>query len=276
MKKLLILCIPIILLSSSCRKLVQDEFDNFDKKITVNSILIQDEFAQLHLSLTDELNPSELTNINNAVIEMFNQDSVIISFAYVGNGIYNSDYIVKENDYFTLNVLTDNDFVNAKCEIPERPEIFNFYVNENGWVNNEGILQPKVNFTIPNNTSQEQYFEAYIVIYNETADNVNEEYPILYFDNTSFCTEVISKSIKIEHHSFSYPPEKHQYQLIIKSVDKNYYYYVKSLEDYNLSRYPDFSNSSIVPLNLFSNIENGYGIFCGYSHASSDIIQPIY
>ncbi len=238
--------------------------------------MILDEFAQLHLSLTDELNPSELTNISNATIEMHNQDSVIIIFTYFGNGIYTSDYLVKENDCFTLNVTSDNDFINAECEIPERPEILNFHVNENGWVNNEGILHPKVNFTIHNNTSKKQYFEAYVVIYNETEDNINEEYPILYFDNIGINSDEISKSVKIEHHSYSYPPEKHRYQLIIKSVDWNYYYYVKSLDDYNLSRYPDFSNSSIVPLNLFSNIENGYGIFCGYSHASSDTIHAIY
>jgi hypothetical protein len=255
---------------------VQDEFNNFDNKITVNSILIQDECAQLHLTLTDELNPSELLNISNAGIEMYNQDSALLNFNYIENGTYISDYIVKENDFFKLEVFTDNDCVSAECLIPNKPEILDFYVNENGWADNEGRLQPQVNFTIPNSTSKEHYFEAYILIYNETADYVNEEYPVLYFDNVGINADSLTKSVKIQHHSFSYPPEKHKYQLIIKSVDRNYYQYVKSLDDYDLSRYPDFSNSSIVPTNIFTNIENGYGIFCGYSQAISDIKEPIY
>lgn len=276
MHRVLLIFISLLLICSSCRKLVQDEFIDFDNKITVNSILIQDEYAQLHLSYTDELNKYELKNISNANIEMYNQDLILINFNYTENGIYISDYIVKENDSFKLKVFTDDDCVTAECFIPEKPEILDFFVHENVWVDNEGILQPELNFTILNSKSKKLYFEAYILIYNETADYVTEEYPVLYFDNVGVNADNITKSVKVQHYNFSYPSEKYQYQLIIKSVDLNYYKYVKSLDDYNLSRYPNFSNASIVPTNLFSNIENGYGIFCGYSQTISDIKEPIY
>lgn len=275
MKRVLIIFISLLLLNSSCRKIVQDEFKSFENTLTVNSILIEGKNVQLYLSLTDKLNEYQLKNISNANIEMYNQDSILVFFDYNENGIYVSDYIVKENDFFTLRVYKDNDSVSSKCLIPTKPEIVDFYVNENAWVDNEGILQPQLNFTILNNKSKECYFEAYILIYNATADYVIEEYPVLYFDNSGFNADSISKCEKIQHHSYSYPPEKYQYQLIIKSVDINYYKYVKSLGDYNLSRYPGFSNSSIVPTNLFTNIENGFGIFCGYSQTISNIIEPM-
>ncbi|NLA25525.1 MAG: DUF4249 family protein [Bacteroidales bacterium] len=275
MKRVLIIFISLLLLSSSCRKIVQDEFKCFENTLTANSILIEGEYVQLHLSLTDELNEYQLINVSNANIEMYNQDSLFLSFAYVENGIYVSDYIIRENDSFTLKVNKDNDSVSSECLIPAKPELLDFYVNENAWVDNEGILQPQLNFTILNNKSKECYFEAYILIYNTTADYVIEEYPVLYFDNSGFNADSISKCLKIQHHSYSYPPEKHQYQLIIKAVDFNYYKYVTSITDYNLGRYPDFSNATIVPTNLFSNIKNGYGIFCGYSQTISDIIGII-
>ncbi len=276
MKKVLLICIPIFFIISSCRKIVQDEFNNFDNKITVNSILIENEFAQLHVSLTDELNEFQLKNIRNAGIEMYNQDSMLISFIYTEKGIYESEYIVKENDFFKLKVFTDNDCVTAECVIPKRTDFSDFYVTENAWVDDEGRLQPEVHFTIPNNKLEQQYFEAYLIVYNKNADFIEEEYPILYFDNIEENDETILKSAKIQMMSYSYPPEKYKYQLILKSVNQNYYKYVKSLDDYNLSRYPDFSNSAIVPLNLYTNIENGYGIFCGYSQTISDTIEPIY
>lgn len=276
MKKVLIICISVLFISSSCRKLVQDEFNDFDSKITVNSILIEGGNAKIQLTLTDGLNEKELQGISNAVIEIYNQDSVLLSFNYVENGIYVSDYIVRENDSFKLKVNTGNSSVTSECLIPGKPEISDFFVIEKAWVDDEGNLQPEVNITISNCTSEEKYFEAYILIYNETADYVIEEFPVLYFNNIGSNADSISKSFKIQHHSFSYPPSNHQYQLIVKSVDRNYYKYVKSLDGYNLSRYPDFSNSSIVPVNLYTNIESGYGIFCGYSQAISMIKEPIF
>ncbi len=276
MNRVLLVLFLLLLLNISCRKLVQEEFDNFENKITVNSILVQDQIAKLYLSFTDELNEHELGIINNANVEMYNQDSVLISFNYIENGTYISDYIVKENDAFKLKIITDNDSISAECLIPKKTEILHFLVYENDWVDNEGILQPKISFTIPNIISKELYFEAYLIIYNGTADYVIEEFAFLFFDNIDDKNENISKLVKIQHSSYSYPPENYQYQLVIKSVDLNYYKYVKSLNDYNLGRYPSFSNSSIVPSNLFSNIENGYGIFCAYSQTISEIIKPIY
>lgn len=274
-KTLLIFAFLIILFSSSCRKLVQDEFEDFNSKITINSIIVQDEQIHLHVSLTSGLDAYELSNVNNANIEMYNQDSVLLNFNYVEKGHYISDYIAKENDEFYLKVNVNNSIVSSSCFIPDRVNISEFHIIENAWVDNEGVLQPKINFSIINDLSKDLFFEAYILIYDENVTEVIEEYPVLFFDNFELEKDIISKSVKISHHFYSNNINNYKYQLIIKSVDSNYYKYVKSFENYNLSRFPDFSNAGIVPTNLFSNINNGYGIFCGYSQTLSDIKAPI-
>jgi hypothetical protein len=278
MKKILLICISLLLLFSSCRKIVQDEFASFENKITLNSILVEGETAKLHLSLTNGLNEYALSNITNAQIEMYNQDSLRINFEYDKNGIYISDYLVNENDKFTLTVRTETDSINTSCVVPIKTEFLDFYVQERAWVNYEGLLQPEVNFTVPNNKSETKYFEASILIYNKIGEYVDMEDPILYFDNIGEHKDSIYKKVRLKFTSFSSSSESYQYKykLIIKSVDKNYYEYVKSFEDYNISREPNFSTSSVVPTNLYSNIENGYGVFCAYSQVCSEIIEPIY
>lgn len=278
MKKIILLSISILLLSSSCRKIVQDKFDSFDNKITLNSILVEGETVKLHVSLTNGLNEYALSNITNAKIEMYNQDSLRINFEYGYNGLYISDYVVNENDKFILTIRTATDSIETSCEVPLKTEILNFYVLERAWLNYEGLLQPEVNFTVPNNKSEREYFEASLLIYNKFGGFVDVDDPILYFDNLGEDSDSIYKKVRLKFTSFSSSAEAYQYKykLIIKSVDKNYYEYVKSFEDYNISREPNFSTSSVVPTNLYSNITNGYGVFCAYSKVCSEIVEPIY
>ena len=268
-----IIIIGLILLCSSCRELVQDEFDSFENKICVNSILSTDKPVNIHLSTTDELNDCALAYLEDAVIEMYNQDSIFLNFTYSGDGQYSSDYSVKEGDVFNLKIKNANESIGSSCEIPEHAEILDFYVNKNAWVDETGHLQPEAHFTIKNQTGESQFYEAYVIIYDSTASYVEEEYPILYFDNEGESENTITKDVKIEMQSFSYPPIAYKYELIIKSLDRNFYEYINSIEDYLPGRYPNFSSISIVPLNLYSNIENGYGIFCGYSYSKSKMIE---
>ncbi len=274
MYRIFLIFISLLLINSACRKLVQDEFADFENKITVNSIFVEDENAEIHLSFTNKLNEHELNTINSAIIEVYNQDSVLLNFQNISNGKYVSDYIIKENDSFNLKIIVDKDSVIANCHIPAKTEILDFQVNENAWVGNEGDTQPEIHFTISTDKTKNQYFEADIIIYYQESDYIEESYAIAYFDNINHDIDSLSKSVKIQHSHYSYPPKKYKYQLMIKSVDFNYYNYAKSFVDYELSRYPDFSNLGVVPENLFSNIENGYGIFCGYAKSFSLIKQP--
>ena len=62
--------------------------------------------------------------------------------------------------------------------------------------------------------------------------------------------------------------------LEIRSVSQNYYKFVKQKYLYDLGRYPEFMAASTTALPLFSNINNGYGIFAGYGSMKSDTIFP--
>jgi hypothetical protein len=60
--------------------------------------------------------------------------------------------------------------------------------------------------------------------------------------------------------------ESDEYELIVElnSVSENYYNYKKQLGIYLKKEDGDIFEGIPDPVNLFSNIENGYGIFAGY------------
>ncbi len=275
-KYLLIFCLVLLVSGTSCRKLVQDEFPDFENRITVNSILECGEVAQVHLSFTDGLNEHELKDIDNATVVMFNNDT-LIEFNYAGEGLYVSDYTVAENDSFKLKVSIDTAEVTSECYVPEIPQILDWSVVKNGWVDSDGMLQPKVYFTIKNN-DQQQYYEALLIAtindYGNEEDVV-ELISLALFDNINEMSDSITKSIEVKHETSFYPPKPWRYQMIIRGIDENYYRYLISFNNYNLTRFPDFSNGSVVPVNLFSNIRNGYGIFCGSSVVVTSETDPM-
>jgi len=62
--------------------------------------------------------------------------------------------------------------------------------------------------------------------------------------------------------------------LELRSISYNYYQYLKQLYLYNTGRYPDFTGGVVSTFPLHSNVQNGYGIFAGYSSVVSDLINP--
>lgn len=268
------------ILSASCRELVQDEFPDFENKVTVNTIIKSNSPIKLHLSLTDELNSTPLSNIQNAEITLTTQSAETIDFEHVAEGVYSSDYIAKETDTFNLSInVPDKENISADCYIPQSDEIIDAVVSENTWVNSESELSPSIYFKIKNNKNQLLYYEALITVFSayQTTQhkkyNLEDEYIIQLFDNSTEKNDFIEKNIKFQYYKSSNIKKKYFYLLTLRFVDSNYYKYAKSLKAYDESRNPIFSGSSIIPTSLYSNVKNGYGIMCAYSQIISDTLK---
>jgi hypothetical protein len=280
---------------------VQDEFPEFENTVTVNTLISAGDSVKIYLAYTDELNENPLETIENAEITMSNQNWDNISFTHQGNGLYISDYIAQVNDTFNLTVVVPNeDIVTSTCVVPEPIEIIDASVDLYGWVDDEGIASPLVHLKIKNDPNKAFYGVVYAQIYSEEQSYLENPYytddpdcseapfyldSILYIytscqdykaigtiDNITENGEFIEKELGIVRTSFQYPVPKYAFQIKLRTVDYNYYTYLNSIGAYDVGRNPDFTNSFIVPSNLYSNIENGYGIMCSYSEFETDTI----
>ncbi|MBN2777461.1 MAG: DUF4249 family protein [Bacteroidales bacterium] len=284
---IIILC----LLSSSCRELVQDEFPDFENSVTVNTLIGAGDTVKIYLAYTDELNGNPLETIKNAGILMSNQNLESISFTHQGNGLYVSNYVAQINDTLNLTVLVPNeDVVTSSCVVPEPIEIIDADVDPYGCVNDEGVAIPLANVKIRNNFDNAFYGVVYVKSYVEeprisedlnnpgayiidTVYVLNSDYKAIgIIDNINEFGEFLEKEIEVFKLFDSNRIISVAFQFKLRTVDYNYYSYLISIGAFEVSRYTDFSNSYIAPSNLFSNIENGYGIMGAFSEFETDTI----
>jgi|WetSurMetagenome_2_1015567.scaffolds.fasta_scaffold243896_2 hypothetical protein len=287
----LVLCVLIL---SSCIKLVQDKFPDFQPIPTVNSILVADSILKIHISLASKLDSTPLEYVNNAVVLLYVDDLLKDSLIYSGQGIYTSNTIIRPlHNYRCLIIIPGFKTITCTNSIPQPTGILNVeHINIAG-KDEEGITFPAIKFTFKNKLGEKRYYEAVIRLLENGKEEIAEPYnqtdPILLNEGlplTSFSNDFISDSIYTmtinystgetgsingeEIHTILYP-----LILELRSVSFDYYQYVKQLYLYEKGRYPDFTESVVTPFPLFSNIKDSYGIFAGYSSFVSDTINPL-
>ena len=285
----LILFIIIILFTSSCRKLVEDNFDDFERKATINSFLTTDSLLQVHLSETGTIGEGEILYIENADVTMY-IDDLPVELIYQRKGIYSSTEIVKPNTYYLCEIIHNNESVTASCYIPSKPILNSVEVSEDAWLNENSELSPIVSFELQNSANDSLYFEGFMTVLTEVV-NVNYDtitwdiissdtsyskeggYSIGLFSNINESANTITKNIPFSLMSFSFPKPVYLYVFEVRAVSKSAYKYMQSMELYNLGANPEFGSTTPPPYNLYSNVNNGYGIFGGYSSTITDTLR---
>ncbi len=280
--------IIIVILTSSCRKLVQDNFDDFEKKVVINAFIAADSNLIIHLSETGTIGEGEIHYIENADVTMY-IDDLPVELNYQSKGIYFSTEIVKSNTHYLCEIIHNNESITSSCYIPSKPILNSVEVTEDAWLNENSELSPIVSFELQNSPNDSLYFEAYMTVFIELV-NVNYDtitwdiissdttyskeggYSIGLFSNIDESDNTITKNIPFSLMSFSFPKPVYLYIFEIRAVSKSAYKYMQSMELYNLGANPEFGSATPPPYNLYSNVNNGYGIFGGYSSTISDTL----
>lgn len=284
----IILCFSI----SSCRELVQDEFSQFEIIVTANTLISAGDSVKISLSYTDELNENPLESIENADIKMTTQNHSDISVIHQGGGVYISDYIAQPKDTVNLTVLIPHkDVVSSTCVVPEAIDIFDADVDPYGSIDDEGTAASLAYVKVKNRFDIPIYGVVYIRTYTDELrysidlDNpeatysidtvcvMQEDYKVIgTIDNINNYGEFLEKELKVTREFYSSNTISFAFQLKLRTVDYNYYTYINSIGAYEVGRNPDFTNSFIAPINIYTNIENGYGIMGAYSEFETDTI----
>ncbi len=248
----LFILILIVFHLFSCRKIVQDEFDSFTNLITINAVLVEGDSIKVHLTFSDELNDQPLNVIADAQVEVVINHLNIDTLSYSGNGIYSSDYICSSGDNIEIHVITaQGKPIFANTIIPDSTNINATSINDNVWIDNEGISQPALYLSIKNNPLVSEYFEV-----------------MLFADAESVSFLVNDENSENEFIEVQIPFKKgytNSLMVEFRAVSFSYYEYVRTYKLYLEGRYPEFGIGTVLPFNIYSNIDNGLGIFCAYN-----------
>jgi hypothetical protein len=279
----------------SCRKLVQSDFPGFKQVPTVNSILSADSLLKVHISLASKLDTNELKGLDNAQVKLYVNDTFKELLISTGNGVFTSTTFVEPSKKYECRVdITGYETVICSNIIPKPSHVRDIVHISVAGKDQEGMTYPAVKFTFSNTKNEKSYYEARIRLIEYGSEQIpdmynivdpvllNEGLPLSVFSNELITDTAYTMTINYFTGSASSsnggPMTTTLYPFIleVRSVSYDYYQFVRQKYLYDTGRFPEFGLSSNQAFQLYSNVQNGYGIFAGYSSVISDTITPQY
>lgn len=256
----------IIILNSSCEKSLQiDQFE--ETKLVVNAILEVDKKIQINLTRTRNiLDPKDSIDwVRNADVYLrIDGNSYSEKLVYDSIGNYTSELTAEYSRIYELEIEhPEYPDVYAQAHMPSKPLGFVKFLQ------NSGITQSGSTFEleITNNRNSQYYiWEMFtdktgstfnISSQDKKTDNILPDETLtrdkIFFDATQFESDILNS------HFTAYDFDEQDLSVTkvrLITVNSDMYQYYRSLELYNNS-----SINPIEPIEIFSNVENGLGVF---------------
>ncbi|MDD2635050.1 MAG: DUF4249 domain-containing protein [Bacteroidales bacterium] len=287
-----LICYLVILLSS-CKEVVQSEFPDIEKTPVVNSILQADSTLVINLSYSASLNFGKIEYIENATIRFFVDDNLEEIISNGEDGMYISNITVTSGKKYNCEIdIPGYKMISCEAIIPIRAKIINITHKNFAYTDPEGTIYPAVELTFENNIYTTKYFEVVIKAlrtnWEGEEDNIyaylvgiddpliiNEGLPIAVFSNELITDSIYTMSLNYFTGGSSWNiADTYPYIVELHSINYDYYKYLKQLYLFKQAVNSDNLTGSTPPVQIYSNVENGYGIFAGYSNFISDTIFP--
>jgi len=262
----------------ACEKTIRIDIPESEKKIVINGVLSPDEDIKVTISRSlyildpDDGKPPFLTN---AVVNLFENGQFINTLSHLSNGNYSINYQASEGNtyYFEVNA-NDLNTATTSTKIPSKVNIKSM-----GWepdIHND--IQFTVKFSDPGETENYYLIDALyspdtnLVKYYNFYISGNEQVLDIFTTHTGqiiLSDEVINgKSAEISFYAMDYLETFGIYKINLKNITRDYYLYLKS---YTL-QYENIDNPFAEPVQVYHNINNGFGILGSFNVSSKTII----
>lgn len=294
--KILIIILSIMIFFTSCTKIVDILYPEHTPELVVNCIFTTDSLLTVQVSTTVAYNDSiENEFTKNLDIELYCNNTYVENLTNVGEGTYiSSTYPEIEKTYKIIINRENAETITAKSYIPKLPEYINFDTILSFYYNPQeedyyslGLLSindyPTTNnyysFQLTTHTEYSTYTDIEYIDYKYTDERLKsseiEKYGLnfMLFTDKYFNGENVTLNFDYEAPCTDFQPAYLVYKF--KSLSSDYYKYINSLIIHSENQ--DYFNDPFYvgqPVRVYSNIENGYGIFAGFnSYTDSLLIQ---
>jgi hypothetical protein len=300
LNNLIFICPVIFIVAIGCRKEIEIDLDELSPKPVINCLFTPEKPFRIHVSLSKNPTDTANYNINSALVMLFGNDGTDEQLPSTGNGYYSKSSIIpRAGVVYTLKVkISDMNEASATGSIAPNTTKITEIESKSGFktepvmgtgeearipvqniqvkfLHNPGendfmglsvvqyaIIHHHVNDSIFVVEDKNRFYYGYLdsddpPILSEGFDNYYV-YQMLLFRNTNFTEQPAAVRFNVEKETpskfwlrfFHFSPEAFQY---VKS-----WFIHEYTQDYDFWEIYE-------PQPLYSNIENGYGIFAGYS-----------
>jgi hypothetical protein len=299
MKKTALFLLLINLIFTNCQTVVDIDIPIENPQLALNATLVNGARIGVHLSESQHiLDGTEFQNINDAEVKIYENGEFLTHLFEKELGFYYSDSLtqVKAGNTYRVEV-SKNGFqsVDAECRVPQNPAKIINTTLDTAEVNEFGYSERVLEFDI------EIEDEAGVANFYELV--ITEEAYVYYYDYNTNPPTIVDSSMFINplyleskdpslegYQSFgksvifddglfdgkkyhlkvtsSYYPDlsgdtKNQpkYIVILRNTSKSYYLYQQSVKLYYWVDEDPFAQ----PVQIYNNINNGFGIFSSYN-----------
>ena len=303
-----IILLVFIVVFSACEKTEKiDDFPLRPSKLVVNCYFSENNEWQFQVSKSlSVLDNAELKLIDNATVKLFEGSELLATVSEQNeNSWYSIDYNLPQVGHTYSIEVTSPDFgatlkATDICPVPVAINKVNlnitdssFYTYEDydGTIHSYGDITGKfvVNFDDP--AGSDNYYQVAVYsmdtmwydedyfslqkreIYVSTDDvaisgngGSNSESRKLLFSDELFNGQ--SYSISMTFNDWFDSQIGKYYYIELESITKAGFLYRKTVEDFSSSQYDMFAE----PVQVYSNIDGGFGIFAGYSHYTDSVL----
>ena len=273
----------ILFLLTSCTKEVVIDLPYHEGKSVVNSLFSPDTILCVHVSrsriITDTFFIQETAPV--VVLKYAEKTDTLQS---TGNGYYMlQDHVPQVQTRYTIEVFsteygkaTTSDIIPAKVNF----NIIN-YVHRAG-IDPEGFKFSSITMRFSDPPDEKNYYEILLRyerknshcyglknLWSEDIVIKNEGFVNELYGNLIFSDELVNGETHTIIFNFYHGQDELNTALNLfvhfRSVSENYFLYKKKLLLHFENQFGDIWDGTGNPVNLYSNVENGYGIFAGYS-----------
>lgn len=270
----------------SCKKVIDIELPETEPKIVVNSFFTENSRIKVHLS--ESIGPvgGAPPDITDALV-VVKENGVIIDTMYLESGYYYSHILAEKNSNYALEITVPGmQSVFCKDIIPEKTILQSYVCTDSIYIDGDGFIinELELDFDdLPGSSFYEVELEAHDVVHNykmglwfmKNSDPIITSTGLLDYNPRTliFKDDMFDGkhcSVKIYFATQAYLD--YSLKIIFRSVSESYYKYKEKQFAYLYSLENDIFSGMSEPINLYSNITGGYGVFAGYSSAEKEII----
>ncbi len=300
MRKLIYITV-IVFAFISCEKEVDIPIEYSESKLVVNSVFCTDSLWNVEISASKYIyDTMQIPLLDNAIVTIADSDKNSIELFNQGNGIYTSLTEKPElNKAYTVNVLHSvYDNVSSTSKLPNNININDISWDEQVLFEGQEYRKVKITFQDPpeNNYYSIRVFERnwmiegwnnegyldsilveqpyYIISQNASvSNNENKNYVTsIYFSDDLFDGNEYTFDFLLDNYMFENSwgsgSERLPIYISFSTLSKDLYWYQTSLQKYQYSNGDFFSQ----PVQVYTNVENGLGIFAGCSSVQDSIV----
>ncbi|MBW8048904.1 MAG: DUF4249 domain-containing protein [Cytophagales bacterium] len=268
--------IPFIPFLFACEMIVDVDLPPYDSQLVANCFFNPDTLFEVHVSHSlGILDTGTLDNIENAKVEILENGQVISVLSHTGGGIYSSTGVYPSaGQPYSLKVEASGyESIGALDAVPLAIPIISVTLKDSVYVGELDGTYAETTIKFNDPVSADNFYAIEIWQYDSidgyrytislsTIDPsvANEQYSsrILFsdiiFDGKTY-------DLKVYFDSYILTQNRKLY-VRLNSISKAYYLYNKSLRLHRQNQ----GNPFAEPVQVYGNIENGLGIFAGYSY----------